>query len=408
LNFPFYIARRYLFARKTHNIINIISLISVAGIAMGTMALVIVLSVFNGFENLVTTLFNTFNPDIRITAVHGKTFYADSLPADAIRNIPGVLCVTEVIEENGLLKYRDKQFIVTIKGVGKEFHCTSHLCESMVEGDCFLGAGGGDYAVVGQGIAYNLGLVLNDFENPLSLYVPRRSSRKTLDITDAFNVERIQPSGFFGIQQDFDMRFVIVPLKFARRLLDHTNRLTALEIHTEAGAGQARIQKEIERTAGPEFSVKNRFQQEEWLFRIMKSEKLAVFTILSFILLIAAFNVIGSLSMLILDKKKDIFVLKSLGASDALIRRIFRAEGLLISFSGALIGLFLGFLICFLQMQFGIITIQNSGSFLVDAYPVNMQAGDFVLVLLLNLMIGFFAAWYPVKYISKKFFREKA
>jgi lipoprotein-releasing system permease protein len=407
VNVPFYIARRYLFAKKSHNIINIVSIISVLGIAAGTMALIIVLSVFNGFENLVAGLFNTFNPDIRIESAEGKTFDIDSFPIQQLKNIDGISCYTEVIEENALLKYKDKQYIVTIKGVSRDFNCTSDLNKSIVEGDYRLEAGNTDFAVVGQGIAYNLGLSLNDFENPLAVYVPKRSNSKTIDPMDAFNMLEIQPSGFFGIQQDFDLKYVIVPLRFTRELLDYPSRLSSIELKFVSGADPQKVQKEIKKLLGPRFTVKNRFEQEEILFKIMKSEKLAVFMILTFILIIATFNVVGSLSMLILDKKKDIAVLKSLGAKTSLIRRIFMTEGMLISLSGAIIGLVLGFIVCFLQQTFGLITIGNSGSFLVEAYPVKMVFTDFIWVLMIDVVVGFIAAWYPVRYISQRYFKEK-
>jgi lipoprotein-releasing system permease protein len=407
VNVPFYIARRYLFAKKSHNIINIVSIISVLGIAAGTMALIIVLSVFNGFENLVAGLFNTFNPDIRIESAEGKTFEIDSFPIQQLKNIDGISCYTEVIEENALLKYKDKQYIVTIKGVSRDFNCTSDLNKSIVEGDYRLEAGNTDFAVVGQGIAYNLGLSLNDFENPLAVYVPKRSNSKTIDPMDAFNMLEIQPSGFFGIQQDFDLKYVIVPLRFTRELLDYPSRLSSIELKFVSGADPQKVQKEIKKLLGPRFTVKNRFEQEEILFKIMKSEKLAVFMILTFILIIATFNVVGSLSMLILDKKKDIAVLKSLGAKTSLIRRIFMTEGMLISLSGAIIGLVLGFIVCFLQQTFGLITIGNSGSFLVEAYPVKMVFTDFIWVLMIDVVVGFIAAWYPVRYISQRYFKEK-
>lgn len=407
MNLPFYIARRYLFAKKSHNIINIISIISVFGIMAGTMALIIVLSVFNGFEDLVTRLFNTFNPDLKIVAAEGKTFPSDSLLTSKLRDISGISCYTGVIEENALLRYRDKQYIVTVKGVSPTFECTSDVENNMVEGDFRLESGGVSYAVLGQGVAYNLGIQLNDYQNPLSLYVPRRTASRTLDPMDAFNVMEIQPSGFFGIQQDFDVKYVIIPLKFARQLLDYPDRLSAVEIRVDPSADVATVQSGLQKELGPAYIVKNRFQQEAVLFKIMKSEKLAVFAILAFILIIATFNIIGSLSMLILDKKKDISVLNSLGASPGLIRRIFMTEGLLISLSGAIIGMILGFVVCFIQMKFGIISIQNSGSFVVEAYPVAIEWTDFVYVFLIDLAIGLLAVWYPVSYVSQRYFKEE-
>ncbi|MEI6764474.1 MAG: FtsX-like permease family protein [Bacteroidota bacterium] len=407
MKFAFYIARRYLFAKKSHNIINIISGISVAGITMGTMALIIVLSVFNGFENLVVTLFNSFNPDIRITANEGKTFDAAVFPSDQLKSIPGVAYYTEVIEENALLKYKDKQFVIAIKGVSSDFDKTSNIRQMMTEGDYVLQTGSNDFALVGQGVAYSLGLALRDYENPLTVYVPRRNARASFDPAEAFNSLTIQPAGVFSIQQDFDIKYVIVPLRFCRQLLDYKTRISAVEIGIGKGEDQEKVQREIQKIAGDNFSVKNRFQQEELLYKIMKSEKLAVFIILSFILFIATFNVIGSLSMLILDKKKDIAVLTSLGADEKLIRRIFLIEGLLIDLLGGVLGLVLGGIICWLQQTFSFITIQTSNSFVVDAYPVKMEVMDFLLVFGIVFIIGFAASWYPVKYISRKYLGGK-
>lgn len=374
---------------------------------MGTLALIIVLSVFNGFENLVTTLFNSFNPDIRITATEGKTFVPDSAKLCMLRQINGVLCVTEVIEENALIRYRDNQYITTIKGVSKEFDCSSEIKNNIVKGDYVLESGKIDFAVIGQEIAYKMGIPLDDYENPLSVYVPRRSSSKTINPMDAFNMLEIMPSGFFSIQQDFDKKYVIVPLRFTKSLLDYSDEVSAYEIKLDNYDNINSIQENIKSILGNDFQVKNRYQQEELLYKIMKSEKFAVFIILAFILVIATFNVIGSLSMLIIDKKKDIAVLRSLGANNNIIRKIFITEGLMISLTGAIIGLFIGFIICFSQQEFGLISIHNEGSFVVDAYPVKMKILDFVFVALTNLAIGYLAAWYPVRYVSKKFTNDK-
>lgn len=371
----------------------------------GTTALIIVLSVFNGFESLVTRLFNTFNPDIKIVAARGKTFSADSIPLQQLHDITGIACYTGIIEENALLQYNEKQYIITLKGVDSSFTCTSDVANSMVEGRFVLQQGRADYAVLGQGIAYNMGIPLDDPESPLTIYVPRRTASRTMNPLDAFNSMDIRPSGIFGIQQDFDIKYVIVPLRFARALLDYPDRLSALEIKVAEGEDPDRVQQDLKDLLGPSFVVKNRYEQEEVLFKIMKSEKLAVFAILGFILIIATFNVIGSLSMLILDKKKDIAVLNCLGAGNKLVRRIFLTEGLLISMTGAFLGLLLGFIVVFLQQQFGIITIGGSETFAVQAYPVAIQWQDFVYVLLIDVVIGFLAVWFPVSYVSQKYFK---
>lgn len=407
MSFSFYIARRYLFAKKSHNIINIISAISLGGITVGTMALIIVLSVFNGFENLVVTLFNSFNPDIKIAMVQGKTFHFSEFPYQNVKKIYGIENITGTIEENALVKYKNKQHIVTIKGVSDDFNKTSQLNKMIIDGNYELERGNLNFAILGQGVAYNLNLSLNDYENPLTVYAPKRLKGKKLNIEEAFNNYMIMPSGIFSIQQEFDSRYVIVPLRFARELFNYTDELTFIEIKLSKNADVQKVQNDIKKITGPGFIVKNRFEQEELLYKIMKSEKLAAFLILSFILLIAIFNVIGSLSMLIIDKKKDIAVLKSLGAENQLIRRIFMTEGVLITLAGAFTGLFLGGVICWLQMTFGFIKIPNAGSMVIDEYPVKMMIIDFVYVFLIVIVIGVIASWYPVKYISKKYLQEK-
>lgn len=374
----------------------------------GTMALVIVLSVFNGFESMVTRLFNTFNPDIKIVAAQGKTFSADSLPMQQLRDISGIDCYTGIVEENALLQYMDKQYIVTLKGVDPNFSCTSEVANAMVEGRFVLEQGSADYAVLGQGIAYNMGIPLDDPENPLTVYVPRRTASRALNPLDAFNSLDIRPAGIFGIQQDFDSKYVLVPLRFAQSLLDYPKRLSAVELRIAETADADEVLENIRESLGPAFVVKNRYEQEEVLFKIMKSEKLAVFAILGFILIIATFNVIGSLSMLILDKKKDIAVLNCLGAGNGLIRRIFITEGLLISLSGAVLGLLAGFVVVLLQQQFGLIGIGGSETFAAQAYPVAIQWLDFVYVLLIDLIIGLLAVWFPVSYVSQKYFKVQA
>lgn len=402
MNFSLYIARRYLISRKSHNIINIISAISVTGVAIGTMALIIVLSVFNGFDRLVVSLFSSFNPSFQITPVRGKTFPADTLPLNEIRRIPGVLHIAEVIEENALMKYQDEQCIVTIKGVSEEFSKMSGLDTMTVEGRFVLQEEDKNFTVLGIGVAGTLNANLQDYLTPISVYVPRRDASFSASMDQAFNTEVIFPSGFFQVQWEFDVKYALVPLRFAQTLFQYDRERTAIEIGTVAKADQPRIQKQIETLTGPGFRVKNRFQQQEILYKIMISEKNYIFMILTLILIIATFNVIGTLSMLILDKKKDIAVLQSLGASQKLIRRIFLAEGMLISLIGAISGLALGAIICYLQMQFGFVKLGDAdSSFVVNSYPVYMQIRDFILIFITVMIIGLLAAWYPVRNIKK-------
>jgi len=393
LNTSFYIAKRYLFSKKSHNVINVISGISVLGFTVGTMALIIVMSVFNGFESVVIKLFNSFNPDIQITAKEGKTFDISTLAIDKIKQIKGVVYITDVIEENALLKYKDKQFIATIKGVRSDYNILSGLDTMMAEGKFILEKDSNNYAVIGQGVAYNLGLNTNDIFNPLEIYVPKRGNNNFTNPLESFYSEVVFPSGIFSLQQEYDVKYVIIPIRFARKLLNYDNQLTSVEIVLDANEDKEKIQKQISEIAGTKFIVKNRFEQQEMLYKIMKSEKWAIILILSFILLIATFNVIGTLTMLILDKKKDISILWSMGANRKLIRRIFFIEGLMITFIGASLGLIL---------RYGFIRMPDSGSFVITAYPVNMKLTDFAFVFIIDIVIGIITSWYPVKQISKK------
>jgi len=408
LNFPFYIARRYLVSKKSHNIINIISGISVLGVTVGTMALIIVLSVFNGFEGVVVSLFNAFDPDLKITPVSGKTFRMSDLPEDSISRLPGVVHLTEVIEENALLRYHDRQCIATIKGMGNGYQDYSPLDTMLIEGQFVLERDSSEYAVPGAGIADLLGVDLLDPGSMISVYVPNRHSSFTGLPDESFNTGVIRPSGIFSISAEFDIKYMLTPVSFARNLFGYSEEVTSAEVSLSPQADRKLIQKQVSALAGNKFVVKNRFEQQETLYKIMKSEKWAVFLILAFILFIATFNVIGSLTMLILDKRRDIAVLRSMGASDRLVRRIFLTEGLLISLSGAVAGLVIGATVCWIQQRFGIIKLQGgSGAFIIDAYPVKMEACDFLWVFITVFLIGLAATWYPVRKIARKFSDQK-
>jgi len=402
LNLTFYIARRYFKSKKSHHVINIISAVSVVGVTIGTMALIVVLSVFNGFEQLVVSLFNSFNPDIQITLQKGKTFPATEVPQELLKEIPGVLCLTEVLEENALMKYKDKQTIVTLKGVGPEYQRMTGVDTMMAEGRFLLQRGDQDFTVLGYGIAYYLNANLNDYINPITIFIPNRTGKIGGGLDQSFNQEIIFPAGFFSIQQEFDSKYALMPIRFVRKLLDYQSEITAIEIKLAGDADQRQIQRRIEKAIGEKFQVRNRFQQQELLYNIMKSEKYAIFLILTFILLLATFNVVGSLSMLILDKKKDIAVLQSMGATNRMIKRIFLTEGLMISFIGAASGMILGGILCWIQQSWGLIRMGGPGStFVVNSYPVRMQPLDFLLVFFTVMLIGYLAAWYPVYNIRK-------
>ena len=406
--FPFYIAKRYLLSKKSHNIINIISGISVVGVMVGTMALIVVLSVFNGFEDLVESLYSTFDADIKITIKEGKSFNSDLISRGKIESIPGVISYTEVIEENALVKHRNEQNIVSLKGVSNDFLNNNPLDSMLVDGDMILENQNYNYTIMGYLVAYNLGIRLYDPINPILVYAPKRTKKAFTSLDQSFNNGSLMASAVFSVQQEIDSKYIIVPIKFARNLLEYSeHEVTAIEVRLGNSVEMKNVQKEISEIVGDDFDVKNRFQQQVLLFKIMKSEKWAIFLILTFILIIAAFNTVGSLSMLILDKRKDISVLYSMGASQQQIKRIFQMEGFLISLSGALLGLFLGFVLCALQIQFGLVKLGDANAFIVPYYPVKLIFSDFIWIFLTVLTIGIFAAWYPVRQISSRYLNQR-
>ena len=397
-----YIAKRYLFAKKSRNAINVLSAVSVAGVAVGTMALIIVLSVFNGLEKLVSSIFNTFDPDIKITASEGKTFIPDTSKLRLLSAIDGVACYSLTIEENALLKYGERQFIATIKGVDENYSEVTEIGNSMWEGEFILEAENGrPYAVPGLGVSRYLGIRVN-FITPLNIYVPRKSGGSGLSAEDSFNKRYIFPSGIFEVEKDYDSKYVYLPIEFARELTENDKAVSAVEVKFNEKADTRSIQRSITRAFGEGFLIQNRYEQQEIFYKVMRSERLAIFLILTLILVIASFNIIGSLTMLIIEKKRDIEILKSLGADNDLIRKIFIFEGWMISISGAAAGLILGFLICWLQQTFGLVKLQSE-SLIMDAYPVVMKLKDFLIVPATVLLIGFWAAWYPVRYLTRKF-----
>jgi lipoprotein-releasing system permease protein len=405
LNFPLYIARRYLFSKKRRNVINIISGISVIGVGIGTMALIVVLSIFNGFDGLLKNLFYAFDPDLKVIPTEGKSFHSDSAVLTSVENHPDVADFARIIEENALLRYDDQQFIATLKGVDSSYVHVSGVDTMMTAGEFKLYDRGVPLAVAGQGVAYKLSLGINR-HTPIKCFVPKRDARFTgsfMDASSAINQKNLYTAGYFSIQQDFDNQFVFVPIAFARDIFEYSDELSALEIKLKTDADVETVKTELQSLLGHQFDVQDRYEQHAFFYKIMASEKWAVFLILSFILLIASFNVIGSLTMLIIDKKEDIYTLRSLGADNRTISRIFLFEGWLITAVGAVVGLALGALLCWLQMRFGLITLGGSGSFIIDAYPVETRGIDFVVVFFTVMLIGFLASWYPVRHITGKY-----
>ena len=396
-----FMALRYLFTRKKKNVINIISIISVAGVFAGTMGLIIVLSVFNGFSNLIVSLYDSFDPDIKITAQRGKTFHPSDLDTAWIQNIDGVKTISFSLDENALFKYRDRQFIGRIKGVDRNFTEVTNIRNSIIDGDLYFHNKGQDFAVAGSGVAYSLSLSLNDPFNAISVYIPKKGKpAPIINPEDAFNIRFIIPAGVFSLQQDFDTKYLLVPIEFAQDITGSGTSVGAAEIALKPDADPQMATGQLKSRFGNQFEVKSRVQQHEFLYKVLKTEKWAVYFILSIILIIAIFNISGSLNMLIIEKEKDIAILMAMGSTDKSVRRIFMFTGVLISLAGAAAGLLAGGFICWIQQQFGLIKLENAESFLIDAYPVAMEASDFFTVLLIVLCIGTAGAWYTARKIS--------
>lgn len=401
-SFTLRIARRYLFSKKSHNAINIISGISATGVAIGTMALVVVLSVFNGFESLITTMFSSFDPDLKITMSQSKSFDVNSTGFEKVRKLKSVAVFTEVIEENALLRYKEKQMPATVKGVSENFRQLTNIDSILLDGKFLLYDGAFENIIPGVGVATILGVGAN-FIDPLYIYAPKRLSNiNLLRPEKSFNQAATFVGGIFSVQQlQYDDHYILTSLALARELFEYkSTEVTAIELKLAANADLDQTQQQIRQALGKKYDVKNRYEQQESFFKIMKIEKWITFLILSFILLIASFNIIGSLSMLIIDKKSDIQTLKSLGADNKLIYQIFLFEGWLISIVGALSGILIGTIICLVQEHYGLIKL--GAGYVVDAYPVLTDPTDTLLVFVTVIVMGFLAAIYPVRYINKK------
>lgn len=395
-----HIARRYLFSKKTRNAINIISGISACGICVGTLALVCVLSVFNGFQDLIGQYFTAFDPPLKITLAKGKTFEANLPELNKIKTLPEVEVYSEVIEDNVLLRYADKQVPAVLKGVTEKFQLTSGIDSIFREGEFKLRDKYHYFAVMGQGLAYTLGAGVY-FIDPLYIYAPKSKVKVNIARPDnAFNQKGMFLSGIFAVNQsEYDSQYVIIDLELAQELFQYENLLTSIEIKLKDGANLERTEKKIQKILGDKFIVQNRHEQKVEFFKMMQIEKWITYLILSFILLIAIFNIIGSLTMLILDKKEDIKTLHSLGANDQTIRRIFLYEGWMISVIGAFIGIAVGVILVLLQQYIGIIRL--SGSYVITYYPVRLAVIDLIIIFFTVVGLGFLASYYPTKFINK-------
>ena len=401
MNFPFYIAKRYLFSKKSTNAINVISAISMVGVAVATMALVVTLSVFNGFHDLVASFFTAFDPQLKVMPVKGKTVAADDPVLTEIRQMEEVAVATETLEDNALAVYGDRQLMVKIKGVEDNFDSLTHIREILVGNGAYeLSAADLDYAIPGIRVAELLGLGYY-FKYPMKIFAPKREGQLNMaDPSEGFVEEDLfSPGVLFNVKQaKYDKNYILTNIHFARRLFDEQGRVSALELRLKQGANFERVKSRMREIAGERFTVKDRFEQQDDTFKIMKIEKLMAYLFLTFILMVACLNIIGSLSMLIIDKKEDVKTLRNLGATDRQIKQLFRIEGWLISAVGAVVGVALGLLLCWLQQRYGLVGLgRSSGSFVVDAYPVSVHPTDILLVLVTVMAVGFVAACIPKK-----------
>ncbi len=406
MNFPFYIARRYLFSKKSTHAINVISAISAVGVAVATMALIVTLSVFNGFHDLVATFFTSFDPQIEVVPAQGKTAPADDPVLQKIRQMPQVEVATECLKDQALAIYRGKQTMVTLMGVDNSFEQMSRIDEILYgEGAFILHAANLNFGIVGARLAETLGMNAN-WDGSLLIYAPRKTGQLDMaNPSDGFVVDSlISPGSVFMVKQGkYDRDHVLAPISFARSLFEQQGMLSSLQIRLKNGSDLDEVKNEMKAIAGDKYRVLDRYEQQEDTFRIMKVEKFIAYIFLTFILIVASFNIIGSISMLIIDKKNDVVTLRNLGATDKQIKRIFLFEGRLISFLGAMAGLLLGLLLCWLQQQFGLVALgQSSGTFVVDAYPVSVHPEDVVAVFVTVVVVGFLAVWYPVRYFSRR------
>ena len=408
--FSFFIARRYLFSRKSHHTINIISGISICGVALATMALVVTLSVFNGFRDYVASFFTAFDPQLKVTLAKGKTISADDPSLVALRAHEAVEVYTEVLEDQALIVGNDRQWVVTIKGVDDNFNQQADL-ESILYGDgeFVLHADVLEYGIMGIRLAQQLGLGAR-YDGALPIYAPRQGERVNLSnpMQSFTSDELYSPGVVFAVNQSrYDAHYILTSISFARRLFGQEGVVSAIELRLKPDANINAVQKDIRRLLGNRFIVQNRYEQQEDTFRIMQVEKFIAYLFLTFILLVASFNIIGSLSMLMIDKRADVQTLQALGADDRQTAQIFLLEGWLISGFGAALGIVLGLLLCWLQMRFGFVKLgQSEGSFIVDAYPVSVHAMDILVIFLTVLAVGLLAVWLPVRRMTRDLLRE--
>ena len=406
MKLSYFIAWRYLFSKKKHNAINIISGISVCGVTLATLALICTLSVFNGFQDMVSTLFTAFDPEIKITAREGKVFDAHDERILALRALPQIDVFTETLEENAMVQYKDRQTMAVIKGVEDNFEQLTAIDSILFgNGDFLLKDHEVDYGIMGLELVYTLGTGIQ-FVHPLQVFMPKREGRVNMaNPAASFQSGYLfSPGAVFAVkQQKYDGNYILTSLDFIRGMLNYTTEVSAIELKLKPNTNPERFRQEAAALLGSEFIIQNRYEQQSDVFRIMEIEKLISYVFLTFILLIACFNVIGSLSMLILDKRDDVVTLRNLGANNKLITNIFLAEGRMICFFGAITGIVLGLVLCLIQKQFGIITLGGgTNSFIVNSYPVSVHWQDVLLIFATVVIVGLLAVWYPVHYLIRR------
>lgn len=397
MRLPLFIARRYLFSKKKQNAINIISIISVVGVTIGTTALIVILSVFNGIDLLLQQSTDSFTPDLVISPASGKFAAFDSTVYSLLKKTPGIAYYDQVVEEKALVKYDSKLAPVTVKGITTEYARNTHLKDILVLGEFSLKAGDHYNAILGYSLAAELGVGLN-FLNPLVFYYPNKNASSTLS---ALNTTYLYPSAFFSSQQEIDGKYILADIGFAQELFGIGSQISKIEIKIKHPYELEKIKNDLQQHIGSAYKIEDKYELNRSFYAMMRSEKLAVFLILLFILLIASFNIIGSISMLILDKKEDLGIYKALGMPPQKIISIFKTEGQLITLIGALAGLAIGTVVCLLQEKYGFITL-GDGSYIISAYPVKLVFQDILLIMLTVLIIGYTASYFPVKYLITK------
>ena len=403
MRLPLFIANRYLLAKKSHNLINIITWISILGISVGSFALIVVLSAFNGLEKVISSMNNRLTPDLQISAVKGKTIDLTAFPLGQLKDIQGVAYVIPTITEDALFRANDKQHIGQVKGVGVEYQEIGRMNEIMHGGNGFqLSDGEYNFAVPGAGVAWYLGINAYNPYAMVRVYVPKRGNASLMSLENSFNSDVLTVRSVFSTEQEQDEKLVLVPFDWLSELLEYENKATNVELFTAPNTDINKVKKEVKAVIGEDFNVKNQQEQQETLYRIMRSEKWAVYVILTFILILATFNVVGSLSMLMIDKRKDTEILKSMGADKRLIQRIFLNEGLLISVAGGIIGLLLGIVVVLLQQRFGFVKFGTGGNYVVDAYPVLLKFKDVLLIFATILVVGCTSAFLTVRHAMRK------